>query len=338
VSVLPDNRRFTLARRPKGMPVNADFALVTEHAPELQDGQFLLRNHYASLDPAMRGWMDDKPSYFPPIPLGHPIPASTIGIVEESRNDDFPVGCWASGFGAIEEYTLHRKGSGRQIDPGLLPSVTNYLFIASGVGPTAYFALLDVGRPLAGETVLVTGAAGAVGSLVGQIAKLKGCRTVGIAGGARKCERLLRDYGYDAAIDYKGKSPEELVAAIRGAAPDGVDIQFENVGGAILDAGLMTLNDKARVVLCGLISQYNCDPLPTKNLWQLIVKGARIEGFILTHYISRLGEAVPELTNWVREGKLRIDEHIEEGIEHALPAFLKLFEGTNEGKMILKLV
>jgi len=334
---MPINRRFTLVRRPIGLPVDADFSLVSEATPELEEGQFLLRNHYASLDPAMRGWMDDKPSYMPPIRLGDPIRASTLGVVAESRNPDFPVGAWASGLGGIEEYTLHQRGSGRLIDPQALPSVTNYLSLFGGVGPTAYFGLLDVGKPKAGETVLVSGAAGGVGSLVGQIAKIKGCRTVGIAGGPRKCARLLRDYGYDAAIDYRGKSIEELIAAIRIAAPDGVDVQFENVGGIILDAGLMTLNPKARVVLCGLISQYNTEPAPVNNIWQLIIKGARIEGFILTQYVHRIAEAVPDLSSWLKEGKLRIDEHIEAGIENALPAFLRLFEGTNEGKMILKL-
>ncbi|MEY4159583.1 MAG: hypothetical protein RLZZ136_204 [Pseudomonadota bacterium] len=331
------NRRFTLFRRPIGVPVDADFLLVSEDIPELADGQFLVRNHYASLDPAMRGWMDDRPSYIPPIALGDPIRASTIGVVAESRNPDFPVGAWVSGLGGIEDYTLHRSGSGRLIDPDALPLVTNYLSVATGVGPTAYFALLEIGKPQPGETVLVSGAAGGVGSLVGQIAKMKGCRTVGIAGGPLKCERLLHHYGYDVAIDYHGKSSAELVAAIREAAPNGVDVHFENVGGAILDAGLLALNPKGRVVLCGLISQYNSAPAPIHNLWQLIVQGAKIEGFILTQYIHRIPEVVPDLMAWTQAGKLRIDEHIEEGIENALPAFLRLFAGTNEGKMILKL-
>jgi NADPH-dependent curcumin reductase CurA len=331
------NRRFLLVRRPEGIPVQADFSLVTQDAPVLEDGQFLLRNHYASLDPAMRGWMDDRPSYLPPMKLGDPVRASTLGVVVQSRNPDFPVGAWASGFNGIEHYSLCQKGAGRRVDPDAMPSITNNLSVLSGVGLTAYFALLEVGRPKAGETVLVSGAAGAVGSLVGQIAKMKGCRTIGIAGGPQKCERLLRDYGYDAAIDYRGKSSADLVRAIKAAAPGGVDIQFENVGGMILDAGLMALNPKGRVILCGLISQYNSTPAPTHNIWQLIVQGARMEGFILTHYMSRLGEAVPHLAAWTREGKLRIDEHIEEGIENTLSAFLRLFEGTNNGKMILKL-
>jgi len=334
---MPTNRRFKLARRPNGMPVDADFALVTEATPDLSEGQFLIRNHYASLDPAMRGWMDDKPSYLPPINLGDPVRAFTLGVVEQSRNPDFPIGAWTAGFNGIEHYSLCRPGASRRIDPDAMPAITNYLSVLSGVGLTAYFGLLEVGKPQSGETVLVSGAAGAVGSLVGQIAKMKGCRTVGIAGGPRKCERLIRDYGYDAAIDYRGKSASELVSAIRAAAPDGVDIQFENVGGEILDAGLIALNPKARVILCGLIGQYNGAPAPIRNLWRLIVQGARIEGFILTQYLSRSAEALPQLMAWVKEGKLRMDEHIDEGIENTLSAFLRLFQGTNEGKMILKL-
>jgi NADPH-dependent curcumin reductase CurA len=166
---------------------------------------------------------------------------------------------------------------------------------------------------------------------------MKGCRTIGIAGGADKCARLTRDYGYDAAIDYRDKSESELAAAIRQAAPNGVDIQFENVGGAILDAGLLAINPKARIVLCGLISQYNSEPAPTRNIWQLIVQGARMEGFILTQHLPRFAEAIPELAGWVKSGKLRVDEHIDEGIENTLPAFLRLFEGSNQGKMILKI-
>lgn len=334
---MANNRRFTLVRRPLGMPVNADFALVTQETPTLAEGQVLLRNHYASLDPAMRGWMDDAPSYLPPIRLGDPVRAATIGVVAQSRNPDLPVGSWASGLGAIEDYSLHSGNSARRIDPDALPKITNFLSILGGVGMTAYFALLDAGQPQAGDTVLVSGAAGAVGSLVGQIARMKGCRTIGIAGGPEKCQRLVRDYGYDAAIDYRGKSQQQLVDAIRSVAPDGVDIQFENVGGIILDAGLMTLNPQARVVLCGLISQYNSAPAPTNNLWQLIVRGARIQGFILTHYAHRMGVAIPDLLRWTQDGTLRIDEHIEEGIDNALPAFLRLFEGSNHGKMILKL-
>ena len=332
------NRRFTLVRRPKGLPVAGDFRIVEKPLPSLGEGEFLLRNHYASIDPAMRGWMDDRPSYVPPISLGDPVRAATVGLVTQSNNADFPIGQWAFGMNAIEDYSVGRPDRfAKLIDPSAVVSVTNYLSAVGTVGLTAYFALLDVGKPEEGETVLVTGAAGGVGSLVGQIAKMMGCRTVGIAGGPAKCDRLLRDYRYDAAIDYRGKSAQELIEAIRIAAPMGVDVHFENVGGTLLDAGLTVINDRARVVLCGLISQYNSDPHPTRNLWQLIVKGARMQGFILSHHMSRIGEAVPELAAWVKQGKLRVDEHIEEGMDNALSALLRLFDGTNDGKMILKI-
>ncbi len=335
---MPVNRRFKLVRRPQGMPVPEDFSHVEEQTPGLGEGQFLLRNHYASLDPAMRGWMDDVPSYLPPMRLGDPVRASTVGRISESLHPDFPVGAWASGLNGIEDYSLcDDNGFTTLVDADAVPSITNYLSSVGSVGLTAYFALLDVGKPKAGETVLVTGAAGAVGSLVGQIAKMQGCRTVGIAGGPAKCARLLKDYGYDAAIDYRGKSYDELVAAIREAAPNGVDVHFENVGGDILDAGLPSLNEKGRVVLCGLISQYNDAPHGIRNLWQLIVKGAKIEGFIVKDYIARSAEALGPLAQWVREGKLRTDEHIDKGIENALPAFLRLFDGSNQGKMILQI-
>lgn len=336
---MPVNRRFKLTRRPKGKPVSEDFILVEEHSAALEDGQFLLHNHYASLDPAMRGWMDDTPSYLPPIRLGDPVRASTVGRIAESRHPGFPVGAWASGLNGIEDYSLCiANGFTALVDAAAVPSVTNYLSSVGSVGMTAYFGLLDKGKPKPGETVLVTGAAGAVGSLVGQIAKMQGCRTIGIAGGPAKCERLLQDYGYDVAIDYRGKSYDDLVVAIREAAPNGVDVQFENVGGEIFDAGLLSLNEQGRVVLCGLISQYNDDLYGVRNLWRLIVQGATIEGFLIKYYLSRSSEALVPLAQWVREGKLRTDEHIDKGIENALPAFLRLFEGTNDGKMILQII
>lgn len=336
---MPLNRRFTLVRRPSGVPVSEDFLLTEEHTPELDQGQFLLRNHYVSIDPAQRGWMDDRPSYLPPIALGASVRASTVGQIVESRSADFPVGAWAAGLNAVEDYSVGVEGGYTNlVDPDAVPSITNYLSVIGPTGLAAYFGLLAIGQPQAGETVLVTGAAGSVGSLVGQIAKLKGCRTVGIAGGPAKVQRLIADYGFDAAIDYRGKSVDELVAEIRRAAPHGVDIQFENVGGDILDAGLMAINPKARIVLCGLISEYNSEPRGARNIWELIVQGARMEGVILTHYFDRIGEAVPALIEWVRDGKLRVDEHVEDGIENVLPAMLRLFDGNNEGKMMLRLV
>ena len=335
---MPDNRRFLLQRRPDGEPVPEDFELITEPAPDLEDGQFLIRNHYASLDPAMRGWMDAGGNYMPPVPLGTSMRASTIGVVEESRADGFEKGQWVMGLNALEDYSIGVAGGFTQpIDPGLVPNVTNYLSIFGAVGMTAYFGFLEVCEPDEGDTVLVSGAAGAVGSLVGQLAKIHGCRAVGIAGGPEKCARLTVKYGFDASIDYKGKDEAALTKAIAEACPNGVDVIFENVGGAILDAGLMNLNLYARVGLCGLISEYNTEPRGARNLWQLIVKRASIRGLLVADYVERFGEGAAKMGEWAAAGKLTIDEHIDEGLENAFDSFMRLFAGTNDGKMILKI-
>lgn len=336
---MSQNRRFLLRRRPQGEPVPEDFELVTEPLPALAEGQFLVRNHYASLDPAMRGWMDDSDSYMPPIPLNASVRASTIGVVAESRADGFTPGQWVMGLNAIEDYSVCAAGGFTQpIDATLVPSVTNYLSLFGAVGMTAYFGLFEVCEPKPGETVLVTGAAGAVGSIVGQLAKIHGCRVIGIAGGAEKCARLTERYGFDAAIDYRGKDEAALTAAIAAAAPDGVDVIFENVGGIILDAGLMNLNMNARVGLCGLISEYNSEePVGARNLWRLIVKRASIRGLLVMDYVARFGEGAARMGEWAAQGKIAVDEHVDEGIENAYPAFMRLFAGTNQGKMILKI-
>ena len=336
---MPANRRFLLRRRPDGDPVPDDFALVEEAIPELGEGQFLIRNHYASLDPAQRGWMDDAESYMPPIPLGAPVRASTIGVVEASRAEGFAPGQWVMGLNAIEDYSVGTVGGFTQpIDAAAVPGITNYLSLFGAVGMTAYFGLLEVCEPKPGETVLVTGAAGAVGSIVGQLAKIVGCRAVGIAGGANKCDRLIKRYGFDAAIDYRGKDEAALTRAIAEAAPDGVDVIFENVGGIILDAGLTNLNLRGRVGLCGLISEYNNPkPVGARNLWQLIVKRASIRGLLVADYVARFGEGAAQMGEWAGQGRIVVDEHVDEGIENAYAAFMRLFAGTNQGKMILKL-
>lgn len=338
---MPDNRRFLLIRRPSGAPVAEDFQLETVSMPELSNGQFLIRNHYASLDPAMRGWMDDAPSYMPPIPLGSPVRASTVGVVVESKADGFPVGQWVSGLNAIEEYSVGMAGGFSQpVDVNLVPSPTNFLSVLGAVGMTAYFGYIEVCKPAPGDVVLVTGAAGAVGSLVGQIAKIKGAsKVIGIAGGPEKCARLVDRYGFDAAIDYLCKSVDQLSAEIQKEAPDGVNIIFENVGGDTLDSGLNNLAMGARVGLCGLISEYNNagEKTGARNIWQLIVKRASITGLLVADYVPRFGEGISEMVGWLQSGKLVFDEHIDEGIENALPAFLRLFSGTNDGKMILGL-
>lgn len=335
---MTQNRRFLLKRRPQGSPVPEDFALVSEDVPELREGEFLVRNHYASLDPAMRGWMDDAESYMPPIPLGATVRASTIGIVEASRAEGFAKGQWVMGLNGIEDYSVCVAGGFTQpIDPSMVPQVTNFLSLFGAVGMTAYFGLFAVCEPKAGETVLVTGAAGAVGSIVGQLAKIAGCRVIGIAGGPEKCTRLTARYGFDAAIDYRGKNEAQLTSAIAAAAPDGVDVIFENVGGIILDAGLNNLKLGARIGLCGLISEYNTDAVGARNLWKLIVHRASIRGLLVADFVARFGEGAAAMAPWAAQGKIVIDEHIDEGIENTYAAFMRLFAGTNQGKMILKL-
>jgi NADPH-dependent curcumin reductase CurA len=337
---MSDNRRFLLVRRPNGEPVREDFSLVAEAAPDLAEGQFLIRNHYASLDPAIRGWMDDAPSYMPPIPLGDPVRATTVGVVEESRAEGFAPGQWVLGLNAIEDYSVGVAGGFTQpIDAGLVPSVTNYLSVLGAVGMTAYFGLIEVCEPKPGDVVLVTGAAGAVGSLVGQIAKIKGAgKVIGIAGGGEKCARLIDRYGFDAAIDYRGKDVDALAGAIRAEAPDGVDVIFENVGGDILDAGLMNLRHGARIGLCGLISEYNSpDKVGARNIWQLIVHRAAMRGLLVADYIDRFAEGGAEMAAWLQQGRLVADEHVDEGIENSFDAFMRLFAGSNQGKMILKI-
>ncbi len=316
-----------------------DFELVSEALPVLDEGQFLVRNHYASLDPAMRGWMDDLDSYMPPIPLDAAVRASTIGVVEESRAEGFAKGQWVMGLNALEDYSVCAAGGFTQpIDPGLVPSVTNYLSLFGAVGMTAYFGLFDVCEPKPGDTVLVTGAAGAVGSIVGQLAKLHGCHVIGIAGGEAKCARLTQRYKFDAAIDYRGKDEAALTAAIAAAAPGGVDVIFENVGGIILDAGLMNLNMHARVGLCGLISEYNStERVGARNLWRLIVKRASIRGLLVADYVARFGEGAAQMGQWAAQGKIVVDEHVDEGLENTYAAFMRLFSGSNQGKMILKI-
>jgi hypothetical protein len=331
------NRKFTLVSRPDGEPKPSDFALVEEDLPELEDGSFLVRNHYISLDPAQRGWMSDAESYMPPIALGAAVTASAVGRVHASKNPDFPEGQWVVGLAAMEEYSVCQAGGfTAPVDASLVPSPTNFLSVLGAVGMTAYFGMIDDGKPKEGETLLVTGAAGAVGSLVGQIGKIKGCRVVGIAGGADKCAKLVDDYGFDAAIDYRGKSQVQLEAEIAAAAPDGVDLIWENVGGEIMDAGIASINEYGRMVLCGLISEYNSpEPVGTRNLWYLISRQATIKGFLVRDYPPRFPEGIAQMGQWLAEGKIKHEEDIEKGIENSYDAFMKLFSGGNQGKMIL---
>lgn len=334
-----ENRKFVLASRPRGVPQSSDFSLERDAFPAAGKGQFIIRNHYASLDPAMRGWMDDLPSYMPPIALGDAVRAGTIGVVVSSKAPDFPVGQWVAGLHALEDYSVGQHGgTTRRIEPADGIPITNYLSILGGVGLTAYFGFFEECRPKAGDTILISGAAGAVGSLVGQIAALAGCRPIGIAGGPEKCARIIARYGFFSAIDYKGKSEGELAAAIRAAAPDGVDIVFENVGGVVLDAALLNLKLGARVALCGLISEYNAGGrIGVRNLWSLIPAHASIRSVLATEFVGDFPAARTQLERWLIAGQIKIDEHIEEGLENAYPAFMRLFDGQHNGKLLLKI-
>ncbi len=333
------NRRFLLVRRPHGSPVPADFSLVSEPVPTPPPGGFVVRNHYCSLDPAQRGWMDDAPSYMPPIALGDPVRATTVGVIHASDTAEFQPGDWVMGLSALEDYSVGLAGGfTMKIDPGQVDSPSKFLSAMGAVGLTAYFGLIEVAKAKAGETLLVSGAAGAVGSAAGQIGKILGCRVIGIAGGAEKCRRLIEDYGFDVAIDYKGKSVAALADEIRAAAPGGADIVFENVGGDVFDAELLNLAKRARIVLCGLISEYNSpEKLGARNLWQVLAQQATIHGYLIMDYAPRFAEGGAQMAQWMAEGRLRIDEDLQHGLENSYAAFMRLFSGANTGKLVLQI-
>ncbi len=336
---MPVNRRFLLARRPHGDPVPEDFSLVEVALPAPPPGGIVVRNHYASLDPAQRGWMDDAPSYMPPIALGDPVRATTVGVVHASDTTDFAVGDWVLGLNGLEDYSQVLPGGfTSKIDVSTVPRPTMFLSGMGAVGLTAYFGTLEGLKPQAGETLLVSGAAGAVGSVVGQIGKIKGCRVIGIAGGAEKCRRLTEDYGFDIAIDYRGKSVDQLSRDIAAVAPHGVNMIFENIGGDVLDAGLNNLAMEARVLICGLISEYNSpEKAGARNIWQLLVKQAHMFGFLVSGFVPRFPEGGMQMARWMAEGKMRVDEDVQVGLENAYAAYMRLFTGANTGKLILKI-
>lgn len=333
------SRRFVLVSRPEGLPKESDFILDEVSVSAPASGEIVIRNHYASLDPAIRGWLDDAPSYLPPIRIGDAVRASTIGVVEASTVDRFKPGDWVMGLNRIEEYSVVTPDDFMHpIDISLVPEPTYYLSAMGAVGLTAWFGVNDVMKPKPGQTLLVSGAAGAVGSMVGQLAKLRGVHVVGIAGGSEKCSKLINRYGFDAAIDYRGKDFDALSAAIGEACPDGIDLVYENVGGICLDATLMHINPRAFIILCGLISEYNSAPYGTRNLWQVLVNMATIRGYLLSEFVHDFPAGSRAVAELLAQGKLVFDEHIEEGIDNAYPAFMRLFDGSNQGKMILKLI
>jgi hypothetical protein len=330
------NAQWRLAARPVGLPKPSDWELVEEPAPEAGDGEFRVELEYLSLDPAMRGWMNAGRSYVPPVEIGEVMRAGGIGRVIDSRHPEFAVGERVSGVFGVQRYAVSDGRGARRIDTSLAP-VPVHLGALGMTGLTAYFGLLDIGRPEPGQTVVVSGAAGAVGSVAGQIARIKGCRTVGIAGGPEKCAWLVDELGFDAAIDYKRG---ELRADLRRHAPDGVDVYFDNVGGKTLDEVLGRLARGARVVICGAISGYNAEKPPPgpANYMQLLVQRASMAGFLVFDYADRYDEAVAELAKWLGEGRLHSREDVVRGSLDDFPeVFLRLFRGENVGKLILQL-
>jgi NADPH-dependent curcumin reductase len=327
------NHKFLLAARPVGMPKRSDWTYLGEPVGEPKEGQFLVQVLYISLDPAMRGWMNEGRSYVPPVGIGELMRALGVGIVKASRHPRFAVGDHVSGQFGMQEYALSDGQKVMKIDPKAAP-LPKYLSALGMVGMTAYFGLLDTGQPKPGETVVVSAAAGAVGSLVGQIAKIQNCRAVGIAGGAAKCRYVIDDLGFDAAIDYKS---EDVRASLRKHSPDGIHVYFDNVGGTILEAALANLARGARIVICGAISQYNSGSVTgPRNYMSLLVNRASMKGMLSFDYADHFTQAGAQMAAWMAAGKLKSREHIVEGLGTFPETLLKLFTGENDGKLMLK--
>jgi len=331
----PTNRQVRLAARPSGLPKPSDWDHVEEPVPTPAAGEFVVAISHLSLDPAMRGWMNPGASYIEPVEVGDVMRAGAVGRVTASEHSGFAVGDHVYGALGVQEHALSDGKGVVMIDPSLAPLPT-YLGTLGLTGMTAYFGLLDVGKLKESDTVVVSGAAGAVGSVAGQIAKIKGARAIGIAGGAEKCRWLVDDLGFDGAIDYK---TEDVARALREHAPSGVDLYFDNVGGEILDAVLTRLARGARVVICGAVSQYNATESVRgpSNYLSLLVYRASMTGMVVFDYAARFGQAAGEIAGWMREGRLISREDIVEGGVQAFPdALLKLFSGENVGKLVLR--
>jgi NADPH-dependent curcumin reductase CurA len=330
------NRQWTLVARPVGLPKHSDFAYATQPAPELADGQILVRNHYISLDPAMRGWMNDGRSYVPPIGLGEVMRAGAVGEVVSSRHPEWHEGDHAVGMFGMQDYAATDAAAAQKVDPAIAP-LPLFLSALGMPGMTAYFGLLDIGAPQPGQTVVVSAASGAVGALVGQIARIKGARAVGLAGGPEKCRYVTEELGFDACIDYKN---ENIGKGLSAHCPKGIDVYFDNVGGEILDLCLARITRKARVIICGAISQYNSTEaiVGPKNYLSLLVNNARMEGFVVFNYAARYGEGMRDMAGWLHTGKMKSKEDIVDGLETFPETLLKLFSGENFGKLMIKAV
>ena len=329
------NRQITLAARPTGLPKESDFKLIQSPVPNPGDGEILVRVLYVSVDPYMRGRMNDVESYSPPLQIGEVIGGGSVGQVVTSQNSRLQVGDYVEGFFGWQEYAISDGQGVRKLDPSLAP-VSTALGVLGMPGLTAYFGFLEIGKPRAGETVVVSGAAGAVGSLAGQIAKICGCRVIGIAGSDEKVAWLTGKLGFDAAFNYK--TTTDYVAKLRELCPSGVDVYFDNVGGTITDAVFRVINVGARIVVCGQIAQYNADKpeIGPRLLWHLIVKQARAEGFLVFHYAPRYAEGLRQMSMLLKAGKLKYREQFIDGIENAPRAFIGMLQGENTGKQLVR--
>ena len=327
------NKQQILSKRPEGLPDETTWKLQESEIPKAGEGQFVVKHEYISLDPAMRGWMKDRKSYIPPVEVGDVMRAGSIGYVVESNHPDYKVGDCLSGWGGVQQYAVSEGQNWYKVDPSLAPLPT-YIGTLGMPGMTAYFGILEVAAIKEGDIVLISGAAGAVGSVAGQIAKLKGCTVIGIAGGADKCKYLKEVLGFDGAIDYKN---EDVKDALKRECPKGIDVYFDNVGGEILDIALGRLRMHARIAICGAISQYNSETVAgPANYLSLLVNRARMEGFVVLDYAKKYREAAMEMGMWMAQGKLKPKEHVEEGIENFRDTFLRLFSGEKLGKLVLK--
>lgn len=326
-------KKWLLKKRPEGLVKNTDFQLVEESLPELKEGEILIKNEYLSVDPTQRMWLNDAPGYLPPIQIDEVIRSGGMGRVIESKNEKFQVGVLVNGFVNWQTHFIS-DGKGFSLIPEMLP-IPTMLNVLGLTGITAYFGLLDIGNPKEGDTVLVSGAAGATGSVVAQIAKIKGCNVIGIAGGEEKCS-WLADCGIDHVIDYKNSNPRK---ELKKMATSGIDIYFDNIGGPLLETVLNMINLKARIVICGAISNYGSGEMPVgpRNLTNLIIQRARMEGFLVLDYLNRKEEAIQDLSKWLMEGKIKHQEDIQEGIENCPETLNRLFMGKNLGKQILKI-
>ena len=338
---MPMNHQIVLDNRPQGEASTANFRLQESQTPELQDGQVLVRHHYLSLDPYMRGRMDDIKSYTQPQPLGEVMIGGTVGEVEASRHPKFAVGDKVVGMGGWQEYAVvnaNIPGALRRVDTSQVP-LSHYLGAVGMPGVTAWYGLVKIIAPKAGETVTVSSASGAVGSAFGALAKARGCRVVGIAGGKDKCDYVVNELGFDACIDYKQhQDHRSLSKALREACPKGIDGHFENVGGMVLDAVMLRTNAFARIAVCGMIAGYDGAPLPMANPALILINRMKIEGFIVSEHMEVWSEALQELGTLVATGKLRPRESVAQGLAAAPEAFVGLLKGRNFGKQLVKLI